>query len=165
MIKLILTPNDIFVFYKHHTNKNKPFIQRYIHWICLSLLILAIAIFFYRNNTDGMTYLMLVPFAFLVALLQVKLTNYLQRKSIMAYIQKNPQTTGKRVLDFDAENLFVEMNGKRSSYPFSSIIRLDECKTHFFAYVGEKTAIIIPKRLLEQNKETEDLILKIKETL
>lgn len=165
MIKFTLTLNDILAFNKHYAKKNAPFMQRYIHWAIFLLFALFIAFNLYTEKASWPSYLIIIPFLILVASVQAVFTNYLRRRSLVGYVKRNPAVVGDREYSFTETEIIVKLNEGSTSYPFASVIKLEESKLHYFAYVSERTAVIIPKRLLLQYDEAKMLIEKIKSSI
>lgn len=164
MIQFKMNPQDLMQFNKHYVKKHGAFLQKYIQWIILLVLVGILSFQVYKTADGWASYFIVVCFAAIMVLLQTYIPKFFARKAMLAFLRKNPSLIGERTYEFDQEQLFVKVDGTTSNYPFASFMRLEEDKFSYYAYINEITAIIIPKRLM-QLEEAKDLIEKIKAQL
>ncbi len=165
MISFQLRPVDIDSYHKHYMRKHGTFIQRYLHWIVLSFFVAFVVFTFIEKQASVESYLMVAPIIFLMVLLQNVFTTYLRRKAITAYLKKNPAMIGNRAMYFKATELVVTIDGKDMSYKYSDFKNLESNKTHYFAFVNEQNAVIIPKRIFKNEEELKSSMKKIQDTI
>ncbi len=162
MIKFELTFFDIIAFNKHFMKKNGTFIQKYLHWVILLFLVVFMLVSMVKNNASASSYIMIAVLLVAIVFVQKAFADYLRRKAMTAYVKKNPQVIGDRVFEYDKKSLKVTIDNKQIVYPFDSFTKIEEAKDHYFAYVNEQGAVIIPKRLLKQYEGIAIVIDRIK---
>jgi hypothetical protein len=165
MIKFTLDINDILAFNKYYAKKNGTFMQKYIHWAFFIILAFIIGLNLYTQKASWPSYLIIIPFLVVVAAIQTAFTNYLRRRSLINYMKQNPGVVGAREYSFNDTDLTIRVNDVATNYPFSTMLKLEESKRHYYAYTTPQSAVIIPKRLLTQTDEAKQLIEKIRSNI
>lgn len=162
MIKFQLTFNDIEAFNKHFVRSNATFIQKYLHWFILFFFVVFAVWNLQQKNAAIDSYLFLIPLVLGIILFQSAFSRYLKKRMLTSYIKKNPNVVGDREFANNDKILVIKINGKDCEYPYDSFIRLDEDKAHFYAYVSEQSAVIIPKRIFVLFSDMPVILEKIK---
>ncbi len=165
MIHFQLTPFDIFEFNQHFMKKNANFLQKYIHWILMGFFVLLMLFMLHHNGATGLSYLMVSILVVAMVFIQKAFTQFLRRKTITNYLKKNPQVIEDRSLSFNNKEVVLTINGKETKYPLNDFTLLEETKYHYFAYLNQESAVILPKRLEKKSDEILKMVEKIKASL
>ena len=70
---------------------------------------------------------------------------------------KNTDLTGFRTITFDSTKVIIQSQHSNSEINWSAFEKLGETKNHFFLFVTVNQAVLIPKRILNNNQEIDEL--------
>lgn len=163
MIKFEQTVDDFVDFNKYYLKTNSTFIQKYWRW---SIVVIMSFYVFKTSGQFGDAILdlgnwIIIGLVGLMVFLVTKLTDFTKRKSLIAFIKNNPQNVGMRQIDYDEEKLTLITNLSSTDYKYSAFVKIEENDNYYFAFTGSQTALILPKRI-QDNQELLKLVDKIK---
>ena len=94
----------------------------------------------------------MILFVGLIAFFLTRLSIFMKTKSIKAFVENNPQSVGRRQIDFDEEKVTVSTNSVATDYKYSAFLKVVESEDYYFAYLGKQSALILPKRISDKEE-------------
>ena len=148
-----LGTEDILAFYKLGLKK-KSFVFKNHIFIFGVAIALALSLFdkYFRNTDNLQSTNFTNNFWFLSAynLVLVTLCIFLVRMIVVAFfrlqMRKKTKFMGDRDLEIVKGKLIFSSQNSKTEYPIKAILKIEENKRHFFVYMNEISAIIIPKK-------------------
>jgi len=166
-INFTLELEDLLAFYKQGLKKKSFIFKKYIFGVGVIIALLLSYYDSYIRNTSGTLQLSNYSnnFWFMSAynLVFVTICIFLVRTIIIAFLRiqmrKKTKFMGERDLELLKDKVIFSSQNSKTEYQLRTIQKIEESRHHYFIYVNEISAIIIPKKATG----SKDLITQISE--
>lgn len=152
-ISFTLNIDDLLAFYKLGLKKKSFIFKKYIFGIGVIIaLLLSYYDTFIRNSSDTLqlsNYSNNFWYMSAYNLVFVTICIFLVRTIVIAFLRiqmrKKTKFMGERELEISKDKVVFSSQNSKTEYLLRTILKIEENKSHYFVYVNEISAIIIPK--------------------
>ena len=151
-----LNLDDFIEYNEYHYKTKTSFLQKNIRWLLFGIFLIYFLTSLNRPIPEDLTdwgNLVIILFVFVIMYGLDIFNSKIRKAQVKKFIKKNPNQLGKMKVELNKEKVITFSDNSKYEVQTGSIRSIEENNDYYYIYLNSMSAIILPKKDIQDNEE------------